>query len=81
MEVEPAATATEAGTTSKALLLDRDTEVELAGALETVTVQVLLADEPRLVGEQTSAVTVTGATRVMVAVCDTPLNVAVTVTD
>ena len=77
--VAPAATATDAGTVSRALLSDTVTVVAAVGALESVTLQVLLADEFRLVGEQASDVSVTGATRPMVAVLDTPLSVAVTV--
>ena len=74
-----AATVTDAGTVSSALLPDTVTAVAAVGAFERVTVQVLLAEEFRLVGEQASDVNVTGATRLMVAVLDTPLSVAVTV--
>ncbi len=77
--VEPDATVTEAGTVSKALLSDTVTVVAAVAALERVTVQVLLADEFKLLGEQASDVSVTGAIRLIVAVCDTPLKVAVTV--
>ena len=77
--VELAATVTEAGTVSSALLSDTVTVVAVVGALDRVTVQVLLAEEFRLVGEQAKDVSVTGATKLMVAVLDTPLNVAVTV--
>ena len=77
--VELAATVTDAGTVSSALLPDTVTVVAAVGAFDRVTVQVLLAEEFRLVGVQASDVSVTGATRLMVAVCDAPLNVAVTV--
>jgi hypothetical protein len=51
-EVEPAGTVTEAATGSIVLLLDRDTAVPpLGAACASVTVQVDLAPEVRLVGE------------------------------
>ena len=78
--VAPDATVTDAGTVSDALLSDSVTVVTAVAAFDSVTVQVLLAAEFRLVGEHVSDVSVTGATRLMVAVCDTPLSVAVTVT-
>ena len=77
--VAPEATVTDAGTVSRALLSDTVTVVAAVGALDSVTVQVLLADEFKLVGEHASDVSVNGATRPMVAVLDTPLRVAVTV--
>ena len=77
--VELAATVTEAGTVSRALLPDTVTVVAAVGAFDSVTVQVLLAEEFRLVGVHASDVSVTGATKLIVAVCDTPLRVAVTV--
>ena len=77
--VDPAATVTEAGTVSRALLSDIVTVVTAVAAFDNVTVQVLLADEFRLEGEHAKDVSVTGATRLMLAVCDTPLSVAVTV--
>ena len=77
--VELAATVTDVGTVSSALLPDTVTVVAAVGAFDRVTVQVLLADEFRLVGEQASDVNVTGATRLIVAVFETPLSVAVTV--
>ncbi len=46
---------------------------------DTVTVQVELAFGPRLVGVQLSPVTITGATREIVAVRALPFNVAVIV--
>ena len=77
--VELAITVTEDGVVSKALLSDTATVVAAVGALDRVTVHVLLAEEFRLVGEHTSEVSVTGATRLIVAVLATPLSVAVTV--
>ena len=77
--VELAATVVDAGTVSSALLSDTVTVVAAVGALDRVTVHVLLAEEFRLVGEHTSEVSVTGATRLIVAVLATPLSVAVTV--
>jgi len=77
--VAPAATVTDAGTVSRALLSDTVTVVAAVGAFDSVTVHVLLAEEFRLVGVQANDVSVTGATRLMVAVCDTPFRVAVTV--
>ena len=77
--VAPEATVTDAGVVSSALLSDSETAVAAVAALERVTVHVLLAEEPRLMGEHASEVSVTGATRLMVAVWDTPLRVAVTV--
>ena len=77
--VELAATVTDAGTVSRTLLSDTVMVVAAAGPFDRVTVHVLLPEEFRLVGEHTSDVSVTGATRLMVAVCDMPLKVAVTV--
>ena len=80
VEVEPAGTVTDAGVVSSALLSDSVTEVPPVGAtLVSVTVQVLVALEPRLVGEQASEERATGATRLRVAVWETPFSVAVTV--
>ena len=79
--VAPEATVTDAGTVSRALLSDTVTAVAAVGALERVTVQVLLADEFKLAGEHVRDVSVTGATRLRAAFCDTPLRVAVTVAD
>ena len=77
--VAPEATVTDAGVVSSALLPDTVTVVAAVGAFDRVTVQVLLVEEFRLVGVQASEVRVTGATRLIVAVLDTPLSVAVTV--
>ena len=77
--VAPEATVTEVGVVSNALLSDNVTAVAAVAAFDRVTVHVLLAEEFRLVGAHASDVSVTGATRLMVEVCDTPLSVAVTV--
>jgi len=77
--VAPEATVTDAGVVSSALLPDTVTVVAAVGAFDRVTVQVLLAEEFRLVGEQAKDVSVAGATKLMVAVLDTPLSVAVIV--
>jgi len=72
--VAAAATATEAGTVSVALVLVRATAAPPVGAAWVkVTVQVLKAFGPRLVGLQTSDETSTDAVRVMVALADVPL--------
>ena len=78
--VAPEATVTDAGTVSSALLSDTVTVVAAVAAFDSVTVQVLPAADPKLVGEHATEVSVTGATRLMVAVLDTPLRAAVTVT-
>jgi hypothetical protein len=78
--VAPAATVTDPGTVSNALLLDSVTVEPPAGAAcASVTVQLLTALCPRLVGLHTTPETNTGATRPIVVVCDPPPNVAVTV--
>ena len=78
--VAPAATVTDAGTVSEALLLASVTLEPPAGAVWVrVTVQVLTALCPRLVGLQTTPETSTGASRLMVAVCELVPSVAVTV--
>ena len=79
---EPAGTAiVDTGTGSSALLLDREITVPPAGAaLLRVTVQVVPAPEVRLVGLQDSEDRTTGTDKLMVAVCETPLRVAVSVT-
>jgi len=64
-----------------ALLSERLTAVLLGVALERVTVQVAEPFEERVEGEQAREVRVTGAERVMEAVRETPLRVAVTVAD
>ncbi len=78
--VAPTVTVTEAGTVSKALLLANVTVEPPAGAVcVSVTVQLLTALCPRLVGLQTTPETNTGANRLIVAVCELTPSVAVTV--
>jgi hypothetical protein len=78
--VAAAATVTDAGTVSVGLVLERVTVAPPAGAaVLRVTVQVLDALGPRLVGAQASAETVTGATRLIEEVRKTPLREAVKV--
>jgi hypothetical protein len=78
--VAPAATVADAGTVSRLLLLFSVTVDPPAGAAEfKVTVHVLTPLGLRLVGLQVSAETSTGATRAIVAVCELPPRVAVTV--
>lgn len=82
-DVEPAATVTEAGTVRAALVLVSATEVPPAGAAKLrVTVQVLEAFSPRLVGLQANveSETVAGGTRPTVVVCEPPFRVPVIVT-
>jgi hypothetical protein len=79
-EVAPAATVTEAGMVSKALLSERATLLPPVGAAWfRVTVQVVDAPEFTLVGLHDKAVTSMGATRVTLAVLEAPFRVAVTV--
>ncbi len=73
----PLPTATDVGTLSGPALLDSPTVAP--PVFDTVTVQVELAFGPRLVGAQLSPVTVTGATREIVAVRALPFRVAVMV--
>ena len=78
--VAPAATLTEAGTVSKVLLLASVTLDPPAGAVwVSVTVQVLTALCPRLVGPHATPETRTDANRLMVAVFELLPRVAVTV--
>ena len=78
--VDPAATVTDAGTVSEALLLASVTLDPPAGAVwVNVTVHVLTALCPRLVGLHAKPETSTGASRLIVAVCELLLRVAVTV--
>ena len=73
-EVAPAATVTDAGTVTIALLLARVAAAPPAGAaLVRVRVQVLVALDPRLEGAQASDEINTGATRLIVAVPLLPL--------
>ena len=78
--VAPAATVTDAGTVSKVPLLDSVTLDPPAGAVwVSVTVHVLTALCPRLAGMHITPETSTGASRLIVAVCEPLLRVAVTV--
>ena len=78
--VAPAATVTDAGTVSRVLLLASVTPEPPAGAIWVrVTVQVLTALCPRLAGLHATPETSTGADRLIVAVCELLLKVAVTV--
>jgi len=73
-EVAAAATVTDAGTVSVALLVVRVTVAPPAGAAwDRVTVQVLEELGPRLAGLQTSEETSADATRLMIALADAPL--------
>ena len=78
--VAPAATVTEAGTVSERYCWRALRWNRRRGAVWVrVTVQVLTALAPRLVGLQTRVETSTGATRLMVAVWELVPRVAVTV--
>ena len=78
--VAPAATVIDAGTVSTVLLLVSVTAAPPVGAAcVNVTVQVLDAFCPKLVGLHASDDTVTGATRLTVALAELLLYVAVTV--
>jgi hypothetical protein len=71
---------TEVGAVSRVLLSDSVTTVPPVGAAELrATVQVLAAPEVNVVGVQASEVRLTGAARLIAAVLDTPLRVAVSV--
>ena len=79
--VDPAATVTDVGTVSVALVFVSATVLPPAGAAWfSVTMQLLVPLGPRVVGSHASPVTTVGATRLMV-VCALPPNVAVTVAD
>ncbi len=79
-EVEPAATVTEAGVVSSELLSESVIKDPPAGAAAvSVTVQVLVVWEARLVGVQASEDKAAVATRFTVAILEAPLIVAVTV--
>ena len=78
--VAPAATVIEAGTVNTVLVLVSVTAAPPVGAAcVSVTVQVLEAFCPKLVGLHASEDTVTGATRLTVALAELLLYVAVTV--
>ena len=75
--VLPAPTVTDAGVVNSAELSDSVTVAP--PDLETVTVQVELAPEPRVLGLHVRPLTVTGAMSEIVAVWALPFSVAVTV--
>jgi hypothetical protein len=78
--VDPAATVTDAGTMSNALLLDSVTEEPPAGAFcVSVTVQVLTALWLSVVGLQATPDTSAGAIRLIVTVGELLPRVAVTI--
>ena len=77
----PVVMETDAGVVSKELLSDSVTVVLAVAALLNVTVQVLAALEPRVVGVHASEESVAAAAKEMVAVFETPLSVAVTTAD
>jgi len=73
-QVAAAATVTDAGTVSVEFVLVRVTIAPLVGAgWVRVTVQVLEALDPRVVGLQTNEEASTGAASVMVALAEAPL--------
>lgn len=73
-DVAAGATVTDAGTVRDAQLFDRETVAPPAGAaFDSVTVHVLLAFEPRLLGEQVTEDTRPGAARLIAAVPVLPL--------
>jgi hypothetical protein len=79
--VAPAGTTTHDGTVSKPLLLASVTLDPPQGALPvSVTMHVLTALCPRLAGLQATPETRTGASRLILAVCELLPRVAVTVT-
>jgi len=72
--VAPAATLTEVGVVSAVLLSERATLAPPVGAaLVRVTVQMLEALGPRLLGVQAREDTATGATRLTFALAEVPL--------
>jgi hypothetical protein len=78
--VAPAATIIEAGTVSQVLLLSSATlDPPVGAAWVSVTVQLLTALWPRLVGLQVTPETRTPVSRLMVAVCELLPKAAVTV--
>jgi hypothetical protein len=80
--VAVAATVTEAGLVSGALLSESFTAVPPVGAaFVKATVQVLEAPELSVVGVQTNEESVVGAAKVKAEGFDTPLRVAVTMAD
>ena len=78
--VDPDVKVTDAGTASEALLLASVTLDPPAGAVwVSVTVHVLTALCPRLVGLQATPETSTGASKLIAAVCELVPRVAVTI--
>jgi hypothetical protein len=69
----PDAIVTAEGVVNRGLFEDRETEVLLEAALESVTVQALDPLEPRLVGEQLSEERTAAAARLTEAVFETLL--------
>jgi hypothetical protein len=81
-DLAPAATVTEAGVVSSALLLDKETVAPpVAAGLFKATVHVLVAPEAMLVGLQAKYERADGPMRFSVAVLETPLSEAVTEAD
>jgi hypothetical protein len=79
--VAPAATLTEAGIVTNALLSESATTAPPVGArLLKVTVQEAVVPEPRVAGVHANEVSVTGGVRLIVAVLELPFKDAVTVT-
>ena len=78
---EPAGTVTvDAGTGSRVLLLDSETTVPPAGAaLLRVTVHVVPAPVARIVALHDREDRTTGAVKLMVAACEAPFRVTVSV--
>jgi hypothetical protein len=71
---DPARMLTLAGTVRATLLLLRVTVIPPFGTgFENVTVQELLAFDPKLLGVQTTELTVKGDTRLMLELADEPL--------
>ena len=80
VNTDPAATVAEAGVVSRALLFDRVRVAPPVGAaFESAAVQVVLAPVLRVLGLQVSEVSAADDTRLMAAVWETPLSVAVMV--
>ena len=80
--VDPAVTAMVAGTVSNALLLESEmTEPAAGAALASVTVQVVVSEEPINPGLHCTELMTGRVTRVRVVVVDLPLRVAVRVAD
>ena len=79
-EEEPATTVTEGGTVRSALLLASATTVPPFDAAPlNATVHVVIAPAFRLVGLHFRDDSITGPTRLMVAVCNAPFRLAVKV--